>query len=46
MFKLTQENVVRLTDRPDMTVAADWDIKPFGRIQHVPYHPFNSYEMT
>ena len=43
--------MVRLTDRPDMTVAADWDVKQqtiklFVRIQHVHYHPFISYEMA
>ena len=28
LFKLDQEkSVIRLTDRPDMTIAVDWDIK-------------------
>ena len=27
-FKLAQDkSVVRLTDRPDMTIAVDWDVK-------------------
>ena len=42
--------MVRLTDRPDMTVAADVDvnqqtIKLLVRIQLVSYHPFISNEM-
>ena len=43
---------VRLTDRPDMTVAADWDVKQqiiklFVGIQHVSYPPFEpQHEIT
>ena len=43
---------VRLTDRPDMTVAADWDVKQqiiklFVGIQHVSYLPFEPlHEIT
>ena len=39
--------MIRLTDHPDKTVAADRDvrqqnIKLFVRIQHVSYHPYIS----
>ena len=42
---------VRLTDRPDMTVAADWAVKQqiimlFVRIQHASYLPFMPNEMS
>ena len=43
--------MIRLTDHPDKTVAADRDvrqqnIKLFVRIQHVSYHPYISNEMS
>ena len=42
---------VRRTDRPDMTVAADWGVKQqiiklFVRIHHVSYLPFMPDEIS
>ena len=43
--------MIRLTDHPDKTEAADGDvrqqnIKLFVRIQYVSYHPYISNEMS
>ena len=43
--------MIRLTDHPDKTEAADGDVKQqniklFARIQHVSFHPYISNEMS
>ena len=39
LVKLAQEKVFRLTDRPDMTIAVDWDVKHQTNQQQFPVKP-------